>query len=230
MKTKLDNRLLAVASCVPQGAYLCDVGTDHAYLPIHLAEEGKLSGAIASDIHKGPLESAEKNIAEAGFSDLIQTALCDGLTGLETYPITDIAICGMGGQMIMGILEKAPFLREKKLRLILQPMQHIPELRVYLAKNGYRIEKELQTMAEGKFYQILCAVYDANAREIDELTSLLGAYNIAHKSENKENFTLLCEKHLDILGERIRGLEKGGKDASREKALCEKIRKELASI
>ena len=78
-KTKIDARLLAVADLVSDGAYLADVGTDHAYLPLYLAELGKLSGAVASDIHKGPLESAEKNIREAGFSDLICTVLTDGL-------------------------------------------------------------------------------------------------------------------------------------------------------
>ena len=133
---KLDDRLLAVASCVPDGAYLADVGTDHAYLPLYLAGQGKLSGAVASDIHKAPLDSANKNIREAGFSALIHTALTDGLQGLAPYPITDIAIAGMGGQMIKGILEKADFIRERHIHLILQPMQHIPELRKYLYENG----------------------------------------------------------------------------------------------
>lgn len=230
MKTKLDNRLLTVASCVEKGAYLADVGTDHAYLPIHLAENGMLSGAVASDIHKGPLESARKNIADAGLCDLIHTELCDGLCGIEKYPVTDIAIAGMGGMMIAGILEAAPFIRERKTRLILQPMQHIPELRRELAQKGYRIEKETQTMAEGKFYQIICAVYDGEARTISELEAYLGAYNIAHKAENKENFAMLCSRHLDILSERIKGLEKGGHDASRERALAEKITAELSEI
>ena len=85
-KMKLDARLLAVASMVREGAYLADVGTDHAYLPVYLAEENIISGAVASDIHKGPLESAAKNIREAGFSDKIQTLLTDGLQGVENIP------------------------------------------------------------------------------------------------------------------------------------------------
>ncbi len=230
MKIKLDNRLLCVASCVKKGAYLADIGTDHAYLPIYLAEQGTLSGAVASDIHKGPIESARKNIAEAGLSDLIRTELTDGLHGIENYPVTDIAIAGMGGMMIAGILEAAPFIRERKTRLILQPMQHIPELRRELAEKGYRIEKELQTTAEGKFYQIICAVYDGESRELSELQSMLGIYNMEHKHENSENFKLLCGKHLDILGERIRGMEKGGNDASHERALFDAIAAELAEL
>jgi tRNA (adenine22-N1)-methyltransferase len=230
MKIKLDNRLLTVASCVEKGAYLADIGTDHAYLPLYLAENGMLSGAVASDIHKGPIVSARKNIAEAGFSDLIHTELTDGLHGIEKYPVTHIAIAGMGGLMIAGILEEAPFIRERKTKLILQPMQHIPELRQELAKKGYHIEKETQTTAEGKFYQIICAVYDGEIRSISDTEAMLGAYNIAHKAENKENFTQLCNRHLDILNERIKGMEKGGHDASRERALAEAIQAELSEI
>ncbi len=230
MKIKLDNRLLCVSSCVPQDSYLADIGTDHAYLPIYLAEQGRLSGAVASDIHKGPIESARKNIAEAGLSALIHTELTDGLHGIETYPVTDIAIAGMGSMMIAGILEAAPFIRERKIRLILQPMQHIPELRRELAEKGYRIEKELQTTAEGKFYQIICAVYDGEKRELTELEAMLGTYNMKHKHENRENFALLCGKHLDILNERIRGMEKGGNDASHERELFDAITAELAEL
>ena len=220
---KLDDRLLAVASCVPDGAYLADVGTDHAYLPLYLAEQGKLSGAVASDIHKAPLDSANKNIREAGFSALIHTVLTDGLQGLAAYPITDIAIAGMGGQMIKGILEKANFIRERRINLILQPMQHIPDLRKYLYENGFSITKELQATAEGKFYQIICAVYTGASKDYTEIDLLLGHYNIEHKAENIENFRRLCDRHTDILREKIKGLEKGGYDTEKEKMLYEKI-------
>ena len=224
---KLDDRLLAVAACVPQGAYLADVGTDHAYLPLYLAEKGILSGAVASDIHKGPLESADKNIREAGYASLIDTVLTDGLQGLEGYPITDIAIAGMGGLMIAGILEKAPFLRERRPRLILQPMQHIPDLRRYLGENGFAITKETQATAEGKFYQIICAVYDGTVRTYTETELLLGRYNMEHKNENRENFRRLCQRQLDVFREKIKGLEKGGYSAEKEKQIYISIENEM---
>ena len=229
-KTKIDARLLAVASLVSDGAYLADVGTDHAYLPIHLAEQGKLSGAVASDIHKGPLESAEKNIREAGFSDLIHTVLTDGLQGLEPYPVTDVVIAGMGGLMIKGILEKAPAFRNSHVRFILQPMQHIPDLRRYLGENGFSIQKEAQATAEGKFYQILLCVYDGIVRKETDLDLLLGAYNIIHKKDNEENFRRLCERQKDVLREKIKGLEKGGYSAEKERALYSAIEKELLDL
>ena len=230
-KTKLDARLLAVASMVRMGAYLADVGTDHAYLPVYLAEENIISGAVASDIHKGPLESADKNIREAGFSDKIQTLLTDGLQGVEKYPVTDIAIAGMGGLMIRNILEKAQFLRkENSPRLILQPMQHIPELRRYLGENGFLIEQEKQALAEGKFYQIFLAVYDGEVLEYTETELLIGRYNIEHKHESKENFLRLCERQLDVLREKISGLEKGGRSAEKERKLYTAIENECKDL
>ena len=229
-KTKIDARLLAVAELVSDGAYLADVGTDHAYLPIYLAEQGKISRAVASDIHKGPLVSAEKNIREAGFSDRIHTVLTDGLQGLEPYPVTDVAIAGMGGLMIKGILEKASAFKERKVRFILQPMQHIPDLRRYLGENGFAIQKETQATAEGKFYQIILCTYDGVVRKESELALLLGKYNIIHKKENAENFRRLCERQTDVLREKIKGLEKGGYSAEKERALCSAIEAELLDL
>ena len=229
-KMKIDARLLAVAELVSDGAYLADVGTDHAYLPIHLAEQGKISGAVASDIHKGPLESAEKNIREAGFSDKICTVLTDGLQGLEPYPVTDVVIAGMGGLMIKGILEKASAFKERSVKFILQPMQHIPDLRRYLGENGFAIQKEAQATAEGKFYQIILCSYDGVVRKETELELLLGAYNLLHKKENAENFRRLCDRQLDVLREKIKGLEKGGYSAEKERALYGAIEQELLGL
>ena len=229
-KTKIDARLLAVADLVSDGAYLADVGTDHAYLPLYLAELGKLSGAVASDIHKGPLESAEKNIREAGFADLISTVLTDGLQGLEPYPVTDVAIAGMGGLMIKGILEKASAFKERSVKFILQPMQHIPDLRRYLGESGFAIENDTQATADGKFYQIILCTYDGTVRKETELELLLGSYNILHKKENAENFRRLCERQLDVLREKIKGLEKGGHSAEKERSLYGAIEKELLDL
>ena len=51
----------------------------------------------------------KKNIEQAGFSAQIQTVLTDGLQGLEQYPITDVTIAGIGGEVITDILKQAAF-------------------------------------------------------------------------------------------------------------------------
>ena len=57
-KIRLTPRLLAVGEMIPPGAKVADVGTDHAYLPVWLRQEGICETVIASDIAPGPLDSA----------------------------------------------------------------------------------------------------------------------------------------------------------------------------
>ena len=64
--TKLSNRLDLVASFVPARARLLDVGSDHAYLPIALLQEGKIEAAIAGEVVEGPYQSALQNVADNG--------------------------------------------------------------------------------------------------------------------------------------------------------------------
>ena len=60
MTCKLGPRLEAVASFLPRGVRVADVGTDHGLLPAWLSLKGYASGIIASDIRQGPLEAAER--------------------------------------------------------------------------------------------------------------------------------------------------------------------------
>ena len=66
---KLSKRMKAVASMVTQGYKLCDVGTDHGYVPISLVTDGTIPEAIAVDINKGPLERANLHIRSCGLED-----------------------------------------------------------------------------------------------------------------------------------------------------------------
>ena len=75
----LGKRLSLCASMVRQGTSLADVGTDHAYLPVWLAKHGLIRNAIASDVRRGPLERARRNIERYGEDDVITVRLSDGL-------------------------------------------------------------------------------------------------------------------------------------------------------
>ena len=49
----MEERLKQIASLVDDQARIADIGTDHAYLPIELVKDAKISFAIASDIAQG---------------------------------------------------------------------------------------------------------------------------------------------------------------------------------
>jgi len=76
---ELSPRLLKIASLVPDGARLADVGTDHGYIPLYLFENKIISSAIAMDVNKGPLLHANENIKKYGLEKNIETRLSNGL-------------------------------------------------------------------------------------------------------------------------------------------------------
>ena len=47
-----------VAGLVRDGHPLADIGTDHAYLPVFLLQEGRIPSAAACDVREGPLQNA----------------------------------------------------------------------------------------------------------------------------------------------------------------------------
>ena len=152
----LSRRLELAAAWVPQGARLCDVGTDHAALPIWLMEQGRLAQAIATDIRSGPLERARRNVERYGYADTIQLRLCDGLAAVQPGEVDTVSICGMGGKMMISILEAASW-TVQDVTLILQPMKATGELRQWLLHHGYVIQEERTLWEEGHWYTLILA-------------------------------------------------------------------------
>lgn len=203
MKTTLsDGRLLAAASFVRPGAVLADIGTDHAYLPMHLLQQGRITRAVAADIREGPLSRARAHIAAAGMEGQIDTVLTNGLQGLDGRGLTDIAICGMGGELIVDILSAAPFVRNEGIRLILQPMTRAATLRRYLAEEGFATVAERPCRAAGRVYSCLCAAYDGVRRTLSPAEAEVGCPT-CETEEERACFAELLERKLCALREKI---------------------------
>ena len=152
----ISKRLELVASFVPQGAILLDVGSDHAYLPIELIERGQIESAIAGEVVEGPYQSAVKNVEAHGLKEKIQVRLANGLTAFEEADqVSVITIAGMGGRLIARILEEGLDKLADVERLILQPNNREDDLRIWLQENGFQIVAESILEEAGKFYEIL---------------------------------------------------------------------------
>ncbi|MGL4362895.1 MAG: tRNA (adenine(22)-N(1))-methyltransferase [Cellulosilyticaceae bacterium] len=154
---QLSKRLNAIASFVPPYTRVVDVGTDHGYIPIYLTMNNLCTYCIASDINKGPLESAKRHMLQQGINtiDLRQGS------GLSTVSEEDALeaciIAGMGGLLINNILENDLNVVKGLKRLILQPQNNIPDVRRFLHMNNFKIIKEKFLKDDGKYYTILCA-------------------------------------------------------------------------
>ena len=150
---------MAIAALVRNGRGLIDVGTDHGYLPVMLAESGYSGALFASDINAGPLSAARRTAAEAGLTNRIRFFLCDGLRLCPPDEIDTIVIAGMGGDMIVKILDEAEWCMNPRYHLILQPMTKAEVLRYWLVNNEFAIESETIAADGGSLYQIISASF-----------------------------------------------------------------------
>ncbi len=149
----LSLRLSTIASFVPKGAKVCDVGTDHAFLPIALSSTAK--SIIATDINEKPLKKAAENIEKSGVSG-ISLRLSDGLDGVSKEEIDTVIVAGIGGEVISGILERAgEKVKGENITLILQPTTSPEALRKFLYSNGFEIKEEAPIEENGKLYSVM---------------------------------------------------------------------------
>ncbi len=152
---ELTKRLEAIAGFVTPGSVIADVGTDHGYIPIYLAQKGLIKKAYAMDINEGPLERARKNIKSQGVSHVVETILSDGLKNLGNRSIETLIVAGMGGMLINKILEDATSQLPHIPTLILSPHLDVDRVRRTVHELSYCIIEETIVEEDGKFYPIL---------------------------------------------------------------------------
>ncbi|MBO0412612.1 tRNA (adenine-N(1))-methyltransferase [Enterococcus hulanensis] len=156
----LSLRLQKAAEFVPQDARLADIGSDHAYLPVALMLQEKISYGIAGEVVVGPYESAKRQVAKNGLEKSIDVRLADGLEAVElSDQVSAITICGMGGVLIRDILQRG---KDKnrlsgKERLILQPNVGERQLRQWLVNEHYTITHEAIIEENNKVYEVIVA-------------------------------------------------------------------------
>ncbi len=154
----LSARLACVASLVPAGARVADIGSDHAYLPAALVLDGKINFAIAGEVVKGPYENAVHEIKDHQLEGQVIPRLADGLAAIEPADKVDtITIAGMGGSLIASILEKGKNKLTEIKRLVLQPNVGESQLREWLMNNHYQIMTEKIIEEDNHIYEIIVA-------------------------------------------------------------------------
>jgi len=152
---ELSKRLNAVAAMVTPGNVVCDVGCDHGYVSIFLAETGKSPKIYAMDVNKGPLERAAEHVKEAGLQDYIELILSDGLINMPEGKADTLICAGMGGKLVIKILSESIEKVKKLKELVLQPQSEIWLVREYLRTQGFVIVHEDMVVEDGKYYPIL---------------------------------------------------------------------------
>ena len=224
-KIRLDDRLSAVAGLVRKGKRVADIGTDHGYLVAYLVENGICPCGIAADLRKGPLENARQTVIQQGLSEKIELILSDGLEKIPEDSSDDIVIAGMGGNLIAEILEKAPWVKDKRMHIIAQPMTHAEVLRQWFVDNGFEISSEKTATDGRRYYCIISAEYtgksikhnasyiytgeikpasDTDIKYLQKiLTALTKKYDalMSANKEDNDNLRIIIDEIRTLLGE-----------------------------
>jgi tRNA (adenine22-N1)-methyltransferase len=154
---KLSKRLETIAQQVPAGSRLADIGSDHAQLPVYLVQQGIVHYAVAGEINPGPFEAASKQVREAALEEQIKVRQGDGLQAVEIGEVDTITIAGMGGALIVHILEQGKAKLAGVYTLVLQPNVGEDQVRHWLVENGWRLITEQILQEDGKIYEVLTA-------------------------------------------------------------------------
>ncbi len=241
---KLSKRLEAVAAMVTEGNIVCDVGCDHGFVPVYLVLNGISPSVIAMDVREGPLMAAKGHVREYRLSDYIETRLSDGLTALRAGEADTVICAGMGGRLVVKILEDGKEKAVKMKELILQPQSDLQYVREYLRNAGYVIADENMVMEDGKYYPMMRVCPKGDGRDAwkeRQQENPLEEVGVEVRLKDKYGPVLLQEGHpvLKAYLERERGiyrqilenLEKNGNgQESRQQEVMDKLRDAEAAL
>ncbi len=211
----LSPRLAAVAGLVRQGSRFCDVGTDHGCLPVWLVSQGICPGGIAADLRAGPLSRAAETVKRAGLSEKITLCLSDGLDQIPSGSAEDIIMAGMGGMTMLRIIERAAWLCDRSIRLILQPQSCQPELRRFLADKGFAVEAECAVREGRHCYDLFSLSYTGKRRTLTPVEAVVGLL----PQNRDEDSVCYVKMQLRRVKRRYDGLSRSGRDAAETKEL-----------
>ena len=204
VSVKLSDRLMTVAGFVTKGLKVADIGTDHGYVPIYLVQNGVCPSAIAADINEGPVQRASKHITENGLENYIETRISDGFEKIGVGETECGIIAGMGGELMIHILDQGHDKVQALKELILSPHSEIFLVRKYLHSINYKIIDEKMLIDEGKYYTVIKAIHGRDC-EYNESEYRYGKILIDRKDDILKSFIL---KEMDKIIEITDNLRK----------------------
>lgn len=159
---------------------LADVGCDHGKVPLYL-EPNRKAKIYATDISEASI--SKLRIVLGNRPTLIETRVTDGLKGLEGLGIEEVLIAGMGGHLIMEILEGSPEVLKEVQTLLLCPHNAQSFVRKGIRHLGFTIQEEAVLEEDGIFYQVMHAVRGPSP-ERTEREDRFGKENLEHPTED----------------------------------------------
>lgn len=215
---RLSERLQMVADMVSVKNSVADIGCDHGYTSLYLAQSVGVCHVIAMDINRGPLERAREHILQAQMEDRIETRQSDGAKQLNPGEVEGMVISGMGGALMVKILSESRLVAASLKELIIQPQSELPLIRRYLHQAGFVIVQERMTVDADKFYVAIRAVPGQEEYGTNQLAQIYYRYGkclIEDKNQILKTFLLRELQRMNGILERFQREPECGERAAR---------------
>lgn len=185
---QLSPRLQKVADYVvkyaPHPIRLADIGSDHAYLPCHLALNHQIEYAVAGEVVDGPYQAAISEVTQQQLDTIVRVRKGNGLEVVNSDDgINVVTICGMGGALIRDILEAGKHALSEHTKLVLQPNVGEHLVREWLDAHQYTIVTEAIICDHSRLYDVIVAqLHPKKITSLTEKELLFGPHHLANKS------------------------------------------------
>lgn len=220
---ELSRRLKVISGLIKTGGSVCDVGTDHGYLPAFLYLSGNFTSVTATDLREKPLLNAKKNLKELN-AEGVRLVLCDGLSKVERKEADNVVIAGMGGEIISDIISKTDFLKDETVNLVLQPTTSAKDLREFLGSDGFEVLKEMAVSENGKLYSVMQVGYSGVKRKLSDYELYIGKLDLSDETAKK-----YALKQLKILKKLVLDTE-GIRECEEKHLNAKKIINEIENV
>jgi Predicted SAM-dependent methyltransferase len=149
----LSARLETIASLIPLGASVADVGSDHASVPLRLLAEQSVAFVQGIENKPGPFKVMKTALEKAHPSGSYSLSLSDGLSKAD--PRVDTAVlAGLGGKLIATILQRDLPVHPGIRTIIVDPHSERPFSYRALMELGFREEASRSLYEEGHYYEV----------------------------------------------------------------------------
>ena len=185
-------KLKAIAFFVEKNDKVVDIGCDHAYLCVYLAQNNLCENIIASDINENALNNAINNLKKYNLTKKVKCILSDGLDNIDTKNIDTVVIAGMGTKTIKHILSNKEKLKNID-KIILSSNNDHYLLRKFMQKNNYKLVDE-KIIYEKKHYYVI-SKYEKGKQKLKKSQLMFGI----RKKENIEYYNYLLNENKILL-------------------------------
>jgi tRNA (adenine22-N1)-methyltransferase len=155
---KPSRRFQAVLGFLRPAEVLVDVGTDHGLLPLFALEQGLARRAIGIDRAEATRAQALAHAGHSGLAERADFRIGDGLAALAPGELGEdaaLTLCGLGGRLAVGVLNRGAGRLGGFAQLVVQPNAHAEAVRAWARAAGWHLAGEALVAEARELFPVL---------------------------------------------------------------------------